>query len=507
MLKNKFIFSANRIIRLVKFLLELIIFIFVSLPLYAQQTEPSKTDRDKPNIILINMDDMGHGDVEAYGGIEYQTPHINQLAAEGMRFTNFYAASPACTPSRAALMTGSYPNRVGLPQVLYPNSDIGLNDSEETIASILKKVGYATGIIGKWHLGDAKEFLPLQHGFDYYYGLPYSNDMWPHNYENEPLHASDSGTAVWNTRKDWPRLPLIEGNKPIDYIESIEDQNMLTTWYTEKAVGYIEENKENPFFLYLAHNMVHVPLAVSDKFKGKSNQGLFGDVMMEIDWSVGEVLNALKENDLEDNTLVIFTADNGPWLLFGNHGGSTGGLRGQKGNTWEGGNKEPAIMRWPGVIPEGTVNHKLASNIDLLPTLAKISGAPLPEKKIDGVDIFPLMRGDENANPREHLYFYYYGNSLDAVRKGKWKLVLPHTYNALKEQGKDGHPGINRIDSTGLALYNLRNDPGERYDVKEENPEVIEEIQELVEKAREDLGDGNVNRSGNNRREPGKLNQ
>src|SRR5699024_234732 len=361
--------------------------IWIYLGFGCKESKNEERQSDKPNIILINMDDMGYGDIEAYGGIDYETPNINQLAAEGMRFTNFYAASPACSPSRAALMTGSYPNRIGLERVLYPNSDIGLSQEEKTIADILQAVGYKTGIIGKWHLGDAREFLPLQHGFDYYFGLPYSNDMWPHNYENEPFTAADSATAVWNTRKDWPRLPLIEGNKTIGYIDSIDDQNQLTTQYTEKAIEFIDENKDSPFFLYLAHNMVHVPLAVSDKFRGKSKQGLFGDVMMEIDWSVGEVLKTLENKGLAENTLVIFTADNGPWLLFGNHGGSTGGLRGSKGSTWEGGNREPAIIRWPEVVPPGTVNHKLASNIDILPTLAAITDADLPDYKIDGVNI------------------------------------------------------------------------------------------------------------------------
>lgn len=473
--------------------------------LYGQGADSLAFYTDHPNIVLINMDDMGYGDVEAYGGIAYNTPHINKLAAEGMLFTNFYAASPACTPSRAALMTGSYPNRVGLPKVLYPNSHKGLSQHEETIASILKEVDYSTGIIGKWHLGDSKKFLPLQHGFDYFFGLPYSNDMWPNNYKNEALQASDSTSKVWKTRHEWPRLPLIEYNNIIGYIDTEKEQSQLTTRYTKKAVEYINQHKDQPFFLYLAHNMVHAPLAVSDKFKGKSKQGLFGDVMMEIDWSVGQVLKALSDNKLRKNTLVIFTADNGPWLLFGNHGGSTGGLRGEKGNTWEGGMREPAIMSWPGVIEKGSINHKLASNLDFLPTLAKITGASLPKNKIDGVNILPLLMGKEEAHPRDHLYYYYYGNSLDAVRKGKWKLVLPHDYLGVKQQGKDGFPGELAQYSTTLALYNLRNDPGERYDVKEAHPEVVKSIQQLVEKARKDLGDGNKNLPGKNRRQAGYI--
>jgi arylsulfatase len=447
------------------------------------------------------MDDMGYGDVDAYGGIDYVTPNIDRLAARGMRFTNFYSAQPICSASRAAILTGCYPNRIGIHGALFPNSKIGLSDQEETIAGMLKKKGYVTGIIGKWHLGDAQKFLPLQHGFDYYFGLPYSNDMWPVNYDGTPVHD----TTRWRGR--FPPLPLIEGNKTIRYIRTMRDQSMLTTWYTQKAVDFINKHKNQPFFLYLAHSMVHVPIAVSDKFKGKSKQGLFGDVMMEIDWSVGQVMKTLQQDGMEKNTLVIFTADNGPWLIFGNHAGSAGGLREGKGTTWDGGQKEPAVMQWPGVIPAGTVCNKLAANIDILPTLAAITGAPLPVHKIDGVNILSLLKGEKEADPRDHLYYYYSKNNLEAVREGPWKLVLPHRYQSSVGElpGKDGWPGKMHRDSTGLALYDLRRDPGERYDVKEQNPDVVKNIQQLVEQAREDLGDDLTNRPGKNRRQPGKL--
>jgi arylsulfatase len=253
--------------------------------------------------------------------------------------------------------------------------------------------------------------------------------------------------------------------------------------------------------------MVHIPLAVSDKFKGKSKQGLFGDVMMEIDWSTGEVMKALKENGLEENTIFIFTSDNGPWLRFGRHAGSAGGLREGKGTTWEGGQKEPAIIRWPGVVPSGSICNKLSSNIDILPTIAAIVKAPLPQNKIDGINILPLLKGEINANPRDHLFFYFNKNDLEAVRAGDWKLVLPHTYRSVENElpGENGWPGKMHVNKAELSLYDLRRDPGERYDVQKQNPEVVERLQELVEEARQDLGDDLTNRPGKNRRPAGKL--
>jgi len=481
-----------------------VVLVYFILPISFCNAQPLKVNESLPNIVLIYMDDMGYGDVDAYGGIGYTTPNIDKLAAEGMRFTNFYAAQPICTASRAAILTGCYPNRIGFFGAFQPNSPIGISSEEETIAEVLKKKGYATAVFGKWHLGDAKKFLPLQHGFDEFLGLPYSNDMWPINYDGNPIKPTDN---AWNRKSKKPPLPLIEGNAPIRYIKTLEDQGMLTTWYTERAVSFINRNKYKPFFLYLAHSMVHVPIAVSDKFKGKSKQGLFGDVMMEIDWSVGEVMEALKANGVEKNTLFIFTSDNGPWLTFGNHAGSTGGLREGKGTTWEGGMKEPAIIRWPGVIPTGTVCNKLASNIDILPTLAAIIKAPLPSNKIDGVNILPLLKGEANANPRDHLFYYFAKNSLEAVRQGQWKLVLPHKFESWEGEppGKDGWPGKNHRSSTELALYDLRRDPGERYDVKDQNPDVVERLQKLIEQAREDLGDDLTDRAGKNRRPIGKL--
>jgi arylsulfatase len=454
------------------------------------------------NIIVIFMDDMGYGDLGCYGATGYTTPNLDRMASQGIRFTNFVSAQAVCSASRAGIMTGCYPNRVGISGALMPDSKIGLNPSEETIAEVLKKQNYRTAAIGKWHLGHLKEFLPLQQGFDEYFGLPYSNDMWPVNFDGKP--------ALPNTNKArYPVLPLIDGNEKVRDIKTLEDQSELTTLYTERAVKFINQNKKDPFFIYMAHSMCHIPLAVSGKFKGKSQQGLFGDVIMEIDWSVGEILTALEKNGLTQNTLVVFTSDNGPWLNFGNHAGSAGGLREGKGVSFEGGQREPCIMKWPGHIPEGTICNKLASTIDLLPTFAEIAHAGLPAKKIDGVNILPLLLGDGKANPRESFLYYYRKNNLEGVRKGNWKLVLAHpgqTYHGF-EPGKDGFPG--KTDGNfnfEEGLYDLRRDPGEQYDVKEFYPEVVADLKKIADEAREDLGDDLMQKPGKNRREAGRSN-
>ncbi len=456
-----------------------------------------------PNVVLIFMDDLGYGDLSCYGALQYKTPNLDRLASQGVRFTNFVSAQAVCSASRAGILTGCYPNRVGISGALMPDAKIGLNPDEETIPEVLKKRNYKTAAVGKWHLGHLREFLPLQQGFDEYLGLPYSNDMWPVNYDGKPAMADK------NDRKfNYPPLPLIDGNEKVREIKTLDDQSELTTLYTERAVRFISQHKKEPFFLYMAHSMPHVPLAVSSKFKGKSQQGMYGDVLMEIDWSVGEILKTLEKNGLDKNTLVIFTSDNGPWLNFGNHAGSTGGLREGKGASFEGGQRVPCLMKWPGHIASGTVCNKLASTIDILPTLAAITQAPLPEKKIDGVNILPLMLGDENANPRETFLYYYRKNSLEAVRKGDWKLVFAHpgrTYIGFKP-GADGFPGsVNENFQHEEGLYDLRRDAGERYDVKEYYPEVIAELKKIAEDARQDLGDDIQKAEGKNRREPGRI--
>ncbi|MGX7685628.1 sulfatase family protein [Flectobacillus roseus] len=454
-----------------------------------------------PNIVLIFMDDLGYGDIGANGATNYQTPNIDKMATEGIRFTNFLAAQAVCSASRAALLTGCYPNRIGFSGALAPTSTIGINANETTLAEVLKEKGYKTAIYGKWHLGHQKQFLPLQHGFDEYFGLPYSNDMWPVDYDGSPAPEGHF------KKKAYPTLPLIQNNEKIEDITTLEQQGMLTSRYTEKAVDFIKRNKNNPFFLYLPHSMPHVPINASPRFKGKSQQGLYGDVIMEIDWSIGEVLKALKANGLDKNTLVIVTSDNGPWLNYGNHAGSSGGYREGKGTSYEGGQRVPCVMRWKGTMPEGLVCNKLSSTIDLLPTIAKFCQAKLPSNKIDGLDISELLKGNLSAEPRKSFYYYYRKNSLEAVRKGHWKLVLAHngrTYEGF-QPGNDGYPGqVNESSPVPMALYDLRRDPGERYDVQKTYPKIVEELLQLAEEAREDLGDDITQKTGKNNREAGK---
>ncbi|MBL7698103.1 MAG: sulfatase [Chitinophagaceae bacterium] len=442
----------------------------------------------RPNIVIIFMDDMGYGDPECYSGVQYSTPNINRLAAQGMRFTNFYSAQAVCTASRAGLLTGCYPNRLGIYGAFFPWTAIALNPKETTIASMLKEAGYKTGMVGKWHLGAEAPYLPLNYGFDEYLGLPYSNDMWPLDDLGKPVNDS-------NVRFYYPPLPLIDGNKAVKQITSLEEQAELTTLYTRKATGFIDKNKNKPFFLYLAHSMPHVPIAASEKFRGKSERGLFGDVMIELDWSVGEVMNALKKNDLEKNTLLIFTSDNGPWLTYGNHAGNTGGLREGKGTTFEGGQREPCIVRWPSKIAAGTVCNKITSAIDLLPTIAAACGVKVPSNKIDGINVLSLLLGEPNANPRKEFVYYYHQNSLEAIRKGKWKLIFPHRSVTYKDQlpGKDGTRAGWRTMDVELALYDLSTDPGETLDLQMEYPEVVNELKQLADSYRARLGDDLTN--------------
>ncbi len=482
-----------------------VVFVFsISYILFSCQANNGDIKNDKlPNVVIIFTDDQGYGDVGVYGARGYTTPNLDKMASEGMRFTDFYSAQAVCSASRAGLLTGCYPNRIGVSGAFMPWAKVGINQDEVTIAELLKQKHYATGIFGKWHLGHHKQFLPLQHGFDEYFGIPYSNDMWPVNYDGKPV--TDSAAAPNKFRH--PPLPLIEGNEVIKEIHDLDGQNQLTTWYTERAVQFIENHKDQPFFLYVPHSMPHVPLGVSDKFAGKSEQGMYGDVMMEIDWSVGEILKALKTNGLEENTIVIFTTDNGPWLNFGNHAGSTGGLREGKGTSFEGGQKVPCIIKWPGIVPEGVICNNMASTIDILPTLAEITSTQLPDHKIDGVSILSLLKGDPDANPRDNLLYYYRRNSLEAVRIGDWKMVFPHDHRSYEDvlPGNDGWPGPYKQGRAELALYDLRRDPGERYNVIDQYPEIAENLQKSAEDARIDLGDDLTDSEGINRRPIGIL--
>jgi arylsulfatase A-like enzyme len=426
----------------------------------------------RPNVVIVLTDDQGFADLGCYGATGFQTPNLDRMAREGMRFLDFYVASSVCSPSRAALMTGCYPQRVGLPVVLEADSAIGLNSREETIAELLQQAGYATGLIGKWHLGDRPEFLPTRHGFQEYFGLPYSNDMTP----NHP------------TKKTFfPDLPLMEGERVVAYNP---DQSRLTGMYTERAVAFIEKHKDHPFFLELAHNMPHVPLHVSEAFRGKSKQGLYGDACQELDWSVGEVLATLKRLDLDDRTLVIFLSDNGPWLSYGNHAGSAKPLRDGKTTCYEGGLRVPCLMRWPGQIPGGRVCLEVATSMDILPTVAALAGAKLPRLPIDGKDMWPLASGQLHAESPHKEFFYYNAWQLEAVRSGNWKLMLPATRYAIVEPGHDGLPGKHEWVNSSLALYDLQNDVGEATDVALEHPEIVERLLALVAAARDDLGDG-----------------
>ena len=454
-----------------------------------------------PNIVLIFMDDMGYGDLSCYGALNINTPNIDQLASEGIRFTNFLSSQAVCSASRASIMTGCYANRVGISGALFPGSKVGLASDEMTMAELLKQKNYATAIYGKWHLGDAKQFLPLQQGFDEYLGIPYSNDMWPVTYDGKPADSSSSKSKV-------PQLPLIKNNDKWMEIRTLEDQSTLTERYTTAAEAFIKKNKNKPFFLYLPHSMPHVPINASPAFRGKSKQGLYGDVIQEIDASVGRILKTIKENGLDNNTLVIFTSDNGPWINYGNHAGSTGGLREGKGTSFEGGQRVPGIIRWKGTIQPNIVSNQLASTIDLFPTIAAITKASLPNKKIDGVSILPILQGDKNATPRKTFLYYYRKNSLEAVRIDNWKLVFAHPSRSYLNQlpGMNGYPGKAPEDvAMPLALYDLRRDPAENYDIKDMHPDIVKKLQALAEEARADLGDDIQKRTGANNRAVGKI--
>jgi arylsulfatase A len=474
--------EVNRMWSKISLGLALMLVAFVVAPVRAS------ADARPPNFVVIYCDDLGYADIGPFGAKGYATPHLDQMAKEGMRLTSFEVAAAVCSASRVALLTGCYPQRVGILGALGPAAKHGINDNEVLLPEILKARGYASAIFGKWHLGHHPQFLPTRHGFDRYFGLPYSNDMWP-------LHP---------TNRTFPPLPLIEGEKTIEHNQ---DQTQLTTWYTERAVKFIAENRERPFFLYVPHSMPHVPLFVSEKFKGKTERGLFGDVIAEIDWSVGQILGALKTHGVDDRTLVLFTSDNGPWLSYGNHCGSAGPLREGKGTVWEGGHRVPCVVRWPGKIPAGSACGQLSGTIDVLPTLAKLAGGESPpDRLIDGRDIWPLLSGDPDAKSPHEAFYYYWDDGLEAIRSGPWKLHFPHEYRSLSDEpGKDGQPGPYKQVTTELALFNLDADVAEAHNVATEHPDIVARLQVLGEQAREDLGDSLTKRVGKNRRPAGKL--
>jgi len=449
-----------------------------------------------PNIVLIFCDDLGYSDIGPFGAGGFKTPHLDRLATQGRTFRQFYSAQAVCSASRAALLTGCYPNRIGLFGALGPNSKIGLNPDEMTLAELVKQRDYATAIYGKWHLGSQPAFLPTRHGFDEWFGLPYSNDMWPHHPEAQP--------------GSYPDLPLYANEQVINPAVQPADQEQLTTQITERAVRFIGEHADRPFLLYVAHPMPHVPLYTSSKFKGKSTRGLFGDVIMELDWSVGEILRALDRHKLADNTLVIFTSDNGPWLSYGDHAGSAFPLREGKGTSWEGGLRVPCIMRWPGRIPAGTESHQALMTIDLFPTIAGLIAAKLPDQPIDGRDVWPIISGQPDAvNPHDHYFLYYNRNDLEGVLSGdgRWKLVLPHTSRTLggRPGGFGGRPAKYVPEKVGQALYDLRVDRAEVNDVSLMFPEVVVDLSTAAERMRTELGDELTQKTGSRVREPGRV--
>ena len=461
-----------------------------------------------PNIVIIFTDDQGYADVGVFGAKGFHTPNLDRMASEGCIFRNFHVAQPVCSASRAGLLTGCYPNRIGIHGALGPSSKVGISSNEMTLAELVKQRGYATAIFGKWHLGDAPQFLPLQHGFDEYFGLPYSNDMWPLHPDLIKLPPNDA-----KRKRGYPDLIMFEGNKVVIPQVTHEDQNQLTTWYTEHAVKFIEQHKDHPFFLYLAHNMPHVPLHVSDKFRGKTERGLYGDVIEEIDWSVGQVMDALKRTGLEEKTWVIFTSDNGPWLSYGDHAGSAYPLREGKGTCWEGGTREPCVMRWPGKIPAGTESKQMLMTIDLFPTIAKLIRTDLPKHTLDGLDVWPIISGKRGTkNPHAAYWFYYEVNQLQSVVSGdgRWKLQLPHTYRTLAGR-PGGHGGTpvpyEQRKLERAELYDLVNDVSETIDVASQHAAIVKRLEAEAEKARQELGDSLTKLTGKGSREPGRVAQ
>ena len=436
---------------------------------------------EKPlNFIVIFTDDMGYGDLSSFGHPTIKTPHLDKMAMQGQKWTNFYVASPVCTPSRAALLTGRYPIRNGMTSpkrgVLFPNSAKGLPQSEITIAEVLKQKDYATGAIGKWHLGHLPEFLPEQQGFDSYYGIPYSNDMnyigeWSEQFENaeDPYYRSDYKKF---------NVPLIENGQ---VIEQPVDQNTITYRYTQKAVDFIKDHQEEPFFLYLAHSLPHIPLFAHPDRVGKSTQGIYGDVIEEIDWSVGEILNTLKELKLDQNTVVVFTSDNGPWLAFKTHGGSAGPLRAGKGTTFEGGQRVPTIFWGPGNVKPQIVD-KMGSTLDLINTIASLSGTQAPQdRKMDGFDLSPILKGTEAVSPRTSFYYWSTKAELYAVRSNKWKLHLQQSEPVLY-----WNPTV-PLDAP--ELYNLDADVSEKYDVAAKNPAIVSDLKKMAQEHLLDITD------------------
>lgn len=440
-------------------------------------------DATPPNVVIVFTDDQGWGDLSCQGSTEIPTPNIDRLAAEGMRFTDFYASQPVCSASRASLLTGCYANRLGIRGALAPSARYGLDPDEHTIAEVVKPLGYATACYGKWHLGHLETFAATRQGFDEYYGIPYSNDMWPGHPESP---------------KAWPRLPIHAGDSesgcgPVEFIDDLDGQDRITRDLTTRAVDFIDRNGNEPFLLYVPHSMPHVPLGAGPAFRQSTMYGPYGDVIKEIDWSVGRIREALERQGVLDRTIFIFASDNGPWLSYGDHAGTTGGLREGKGTTFEGGVRVPMIVRYPALVPEGSVCERPAMTIDVLPTIVELTGGEMPERVIDGRSLVPLLAGSKTAeDPHEAIFFWYRKDELQAMRMGRWKLHFPHSYRSLEGRpgGNNGRPTkYNYGMSIGLELFDLETDPGETTDVADLHPDVIARMTTLADDARRRLGD------------------
>ncbi|MFN6398290.1 MAG: sulfatase [Planctomycetota bacterium] len=448
-----------------------------------------------PNIVLIFADDLGYGDLGCYGEKRWNTPNIDSIAKQGVRFTDFHSSQPVCSASRASLLTGCYANRIGIHGALGPSAKNGIHDDEVLLSEMLKTQGYKTCAVGKWHLGHHQKFLPLQHGFDRYLGLPYSNDMWPHG------PVVKAGT--------FPELPLIRGNEIIDTDVDANDQKRLTQQYSDFAMEFLQDSKDSPFFLYFAHSFPHVPLYAGDDFQGKSKGGIYGDVLEEFDAVVGRILTFLAQNQLQENTLVLFTSDNGPWLTYGQHAGTAGPLREGKGTVYEGGTRVPLVAMWPGHIPAGSIQDQTAMTIDILPTIARITQSPLPSQPIDGLDILDLFTCKPDAKcPHDAFYHYFRQGELQAIRSGPWKLMLPHdVYCIVPDQpGADGKPGKSQIRKiTQPELYHLGNDLGETTNLAKEQPEVLGQLLKKAEQGRQVLGDSLTKTQGSGVRPSGSM--
>ena len=443
-----------------------------------------------PNVIFILTDDMGFSDLGSYGSKMINTPNLDLLASEGALLNSYYSSQAVCSASRASILTGSYPNRIGISGALGPNSKTGINPNEFLMSEMFKQQGYNTAIYGKWHLGDNPKFLPTNHGFDDFYGILYSNDMWPYHPERP-----DS----------YPDLMLYDYDKPI---EVLTDQSDLTMELTNKSISFIEKNKDDPFFLYLAHPQPHVPLFASSEFKGRSDYGLYTDVIEEIDNSVGLIIKSLKENKLDRNTIVVFTSDNGPWLSYGDHAGSTGIYREGKGTTWEGGQRVPCIVWYPNEIESNTVLSTPFMGIDWLPTFAKLTNSTLSKNKIDGKNIWENLTGKTFEDPHEALFFYYHKNSLHAIRYGDYKMYFPHRYRTLngKKGRDDGQPiKYEYVNLLSEELYNLKTDPSEIKNIINDFPDLAKKITTLANNKRKELGDDLTNVLGSEIREVGKI--